>query len=74
MQESTIRKFITLGGREFDQIEEYIIKQVLPVNKSHQDFFENNFDIPSRVIVCERDDMDFLRRDHLQKLISLTEN
>lgn len=74
VQESSIRKFIKLGGRDFDQMEEYITKQVLPVNKSHQDFFENNPSIPSKVIVLERDNMDFLRRDDLQNLIFLIDN
>ena len=74
VQELSIRKFIKLGGRDFDQMEEYITKQVLPVNKSHQDFFENNVNIPSKVIVLERDGLDFLKRDDLKKLISLIEN
>lgn len=74
VRESSIRKFIKLGGRDFDQMEEYITKQVLPVNRSHQKFFENNTDIPSKVIVLERDDMDFLKQDDLKKLILLIEN
>jgi deoxyadenosine/deoxycytidine kinase len=71
VKESSIRNFIKMGGRKFDQSEKYIQEQILPVNKKHVEFFENNTIIPSKVIVVERDDMDFLDTKDLTKLIDM---
>lgn len=71
VEEAHIRKFIKMGGREFDQSEQYIQEQILLVNKKHVDFFEGNTDIPSKVIIIERGKMDFQNVEDLANVVEM---
>jgi len=73
VNEETIRKFVTLGGRQFDKSDEYIINQALPVNKLHHEFFAKNKNIQGKIITVQRDEMDFARKEDFDKLINLIE-
>jgi len=66
--ETSIRKFITLGGRDFDNSEEFIQKQALPVNQMHIDFFEN--ENAKNILTIDRDALDFERREDFNALIA----
>ncbi|EKE10703.1 MAG: hypothetical protein ACD_15C00212G0024 [uncultured bacterium] len=67
--EKSIRKFIKLGGRKFDNSEDYIINQALPVNKLYHDFLEKNQHLFNKVITIQRDSMDFSRAGDFQDIV-----
>lgn len=71
--ESGIKKFIELGGRQFDKAEDFIVNQALPVNKLHQEFFINNKNLPGKIIVIQREELDFAKKEDFDKLIALIE-
>ena len=73
VSEKTIRKFIKLGGRKFDNSEEFIVKQALPISKLHENFFKKNRILADKVVIVERDSMDFEKKVDFQKIIRLIE-
>jgi deoxyadenosine/deoxycytidine kinase len=67
VSEHSIRSFIQKGGRAFDNSEEYIVTQALPVNKAHSDYFKKR--ITERVLTIERDELDFELATDFETLI-----
>ncbi len=67
VSEQSIRSFIQKGGRAFDNSEEYIITQALPVNEAHSDYFKKR--ITERVLTIERDELDFELATDFETLI-----
>ena len=68
LSEKGIREFIKRGGREFDQSEDFIQKQALPVHKLYDTFFSRE-DIKERVISVSRDELDFADEIDFQRLV-----
>jgi deoxyadenosine/deoxycytidine kinase len=66
ISEKSMRKFITLGSRSFDQSEDFILKQALPVNKIHSEFFVKHH--TANVATIERDALDFEKNEDFQLL------
>lgn len=58
ISEKNIRKFISLGGRDFDVSEEFIKHQVVPINKIHRELFGKKI-FSDRVIKINRNNLDF---------------
>ncbi|MCF7815589.1 MAG: deoxynucleoside kinase [Candidatus Pacebacteria bacterium] len=73
LEESGIRDFIKRGGRDFDQSEEFIQNQALPIHKLHTSFF-NRDEIKPKVLTIQRDQLDFLNESDFESLISKIEN
>lgn len=67
--ESGIRDFIKRGGREFDDSEEFIQNQALPIHKLHTEFFNREEIKSKKVLIVERDNLDFSNGSDLQALI-----
>jgi deoxyadenosine/deoxycytidine kinase len=72
LQEEALRDFIKRGGRQFDQTEEFIQKQALPVHRLHEEFF-NREGIREKTIIIQRDDLDFEKENDLRKVIEKIE-
>lgn len=68
LSEKGIRDFIKRGSREFDQSEDFIQNQALPIHKLHDDFFGRE-DIQDRVISVPRDKLDFADEKDFQYLV-----
>ena len=68
LSENGIRNFIRRGGREFDQSDDFFENQALPIHTLHKKFFTQD-EMKGRVIVIERDDIDFSKEKDLQHLI-----
>ncbi|MDQ5957340.1 MAG: hypothetical protein QG614_315 [Patescibacteria group bacterium] len=68
LSEDGIRDFVKLGGREFDNNENFIKNQALPIHKLHNDFFTKE-DIQEKVIVVQRDNLDFYNEGDFKNLI-----
>lgn len=66
--EQGVRDFIKRGGRLFDQSEEYIQNQALPIHKIHDDFF-NRVEVKKKVIKIPRDGMDFSNEKDFKNLL-----
>lgn len=58
ISEKNIRKFISLGGREFDNSENFIKQQVIPINRMHKELFSKKA-FATRVIKIDRNNLDF---------------
>ncbi len=69
LSESGMRELIKRGGRSFDQSEDFIVNQALPVNKMHDIFFAQSKHAKN-LIVIERDNIDFTRPEHLELVTS----
>ncbi len=67
--EKSIRKFIKLGGRKFDDSEDYVVNQALPVNELYNDFFKKHKKLLNKTIIVQRDLMDFSKPEDLEKII-----
>jgi len=72
LSEEGVRDFIKRGGRQFDQTEEFIQKQALPVHKLHEDFFNRN-EMQRNVLIIQRDELDFEKQEDLHSLIEKIE-
>ncbi len=72
VNEASIRKFIAIGGRDFDNSEEFIKNQALPVNQMHIDFFEK--ENAKNILAIERDSLDFEKEEDLKSIITKIEN
>jgi len=72
LSDEGVRDFIKRGGREFDQTEDFIQKQALPVHRLHEDFF-NREGTKKNVIIVQRDELDFEKQEDLQVLIEKIE-
>lgn len=59
ISEKKMREFLRLGAREFDQSEEFIKNQALPVAKMWEDFCKNETALKGRVLAIDRSEMDF---------------
>lgn len=68
LSEKGIRTFIKQGGREFDQNEDFIQNQALPIHALHNEFFGRE-DIQARIISVPRDDLDFANERDFQYLV-----
>lgn len=68
LSEDGIRDFVKRGGRKFDNNEDFIRNQALPIHKLHNDFFSRE-DIKGRVILLQRDDLDFSRESDFNDLL-----
>ena len=68
LSEQKIRDFIKRGGREFDQSEDFIQNQALPIHKLHNEFFSQE-GVRERVISVPRDGLDFADEKDFQHLI-----
>jgi thymidylate kinase len=73
ISEKGIRKFVEIGGRSFDTSENFIKNQAVPINTLHQEYFEKNSNFPGKVLIINRDLMDFAKKDDFQKLVALIE-
>ncbi len=73
LSENGIREFVKRGGREFDNSEEFIQNQALPVHKLHFDFFSNE-EMKDNVLIIQRDDIDFEKEEDFNDLIETIEN
>jgi deoxyadenosine/deoxycytidine kinase len=67
--EQGIRNFVALGGRSFDQSEEVMIKQLLPLNDMFEKFFANP-PAEMKLLTIDRADKDFDRENDFSKLVS----
>lgn len=67
ISEEGIRKFVALGDRSFDQSEDFILKQALPVNQMHSEFFAGQH--AKNILTVERDNLDFNKDDDFQSLV-----
>lgn len=67
-----MRKFIALGGRSFDQSEDFIKNQALPVNVLHQKFF-SKFKHRGEILTIDRGSLDFAKRRDFKKLVQMLE-
>ena len=67
--EQGIRNFVTLGGRSYDQSEEVLIEQLLPINDMHEKFFANP---PTglHVLTIDRTHKDFDREEDFAEVLS----
>lgn len=72
-EEKTIRKFIKLGGRKFDDSEKFIIEQALPIQELHQNFLERYSNPAGKLIVVHRDLLDFEKPSDFQDIINRIE-
>lgn len=68
LSEQGIRDFIKRGGREFDQSEDFIKNQALPIHKLHDVFFSRE-DIKGKVISVPRDGLDFADEKDFKTLL-----
>lgn len=68
LSEQGIRDFIKRGAREFDQSEDFIQNQALPIHKLHDVFFSRE-DIKERVISVPRDKLDFADEKDFKGLV-----
>ena len=73
LSEDGIRDFIKRGGREFDNSEDFILNQALPIHKLHTEFFNREEIKNKKVLVIERDNLDFSKDDDFQFLIEKIE-
>lgn len=73
LSEEGIRDFIKRGGREFDNSEEFIKDQALPIHKLHVDFFSRDEIKSKNVLIIERDNLDFSEDDDFKFLIEKIE-
>ncbi|MFZ2253364.1 MAG: hypothetical protein WAW13_04345 [Minisyncoccia bacterium] len=73
LSENGIRDFIKRGGREFDNSEEFIKDQALPIHKLHVDFFSRDEIKSKNVLIIERDNLDFSKEDDFKFLIEKIE-
>lgn len=71
--EEGIRRFIERGGRSFDQSDDFIIKQVMPVNQMHSEFFEKQ-NTGMKVLTIDRTSLDFDSKADFQRLIIQVES
>lgn len=58
ISEKNIRKFVSLGGRDFDNSEDFIQQQVIPINRMHRELFGKKL-FADRVIKIDRNNLDF---------------
>lgn len=68
LSEDGIRKFVKQGGREFDNNEEFIVNQALPVHRLHMEFF-NREEIKDKVLIIQRDELDFDNEEDFSSLL-----
>ncbi len=68
LSEKRVRDFIKRGGRGFDNSEDFIQNQALPIHKLHNEFFTRK-DIREKVIIIQRDQLDFANEGDLKNLI-----
>jgi len=68
IDEKGIRNFIKKGARTFDQSEDFIKNQALPVNEMHNNFFSKKENLENLFIV-NRGDLDFSKLEDLSMLI-----
>lgn len=73
LSEDGIRDFVKRGGREFDNNEDFIQNQALPVHKLHNDFFIRE-DMKEKVVIIQRDDLDFSNENDFKVLIEKINN
>ena len=59
ISEYKMREFLRLGAREFDQSEEFIKNQALPVAKMWEDFCKNEIALKDSVLTIDRSNIDF---------------
>jgi len=57
--ENKIREFLKKGGRDFDQSEEFIKNQVLPVTKMWEDFLNSRSSTKDKILFIDRSAIDF---------------
>jgi deoxyadenosine/deoxycytidine kinase len=58
VSEKNIRKFIELGGRDFDNSEDFIKQQVIPISDMHRELF-NKKSFANKVVKINRSNLDF---------------
>lgn len=68
ISENGMRKFIQAGGRTFDQSEDFIIKQAVPVNQRHENFFAKE-QRGNQVLTINRDGLDFEKEEDFATLV-----
>lgn len=73
LSEKTIREFIRRGNRTFDQSEDFIKNQALPVHKLYTDFFSQK-EIKKHVLTISRDHLDFTKEKDFSALIERIES
>lgn len=73
LSEDGIRDFVKRGGREFDNNEDFIQTQALPVHKLHTDFFSMET-VKDKVITIQRDNVDFEKGEDFNDLINFIES
>lgn len=67
--EERTRKFIELGGRNFDSSEDVYNEQILPLQKKYEEILA--IAPPSiKIVVVDRSNLDFEKEEHLEDLIS----
>lgn len=69
LSEEGIRDFIKRGGREFDNSEEFITKQALPIHKLHTEFFSRDEVKNKKVLTIQRDNLDFSTESDFHALL-----
>jgi len=68
-----IREFSKLGGREFEDNDDYLEKQ-LAIHKQHDSYFESIKNIYPNIVLLNRERLDFLNnQEHFNKVLSLLE-
>ena len=73
LSEEGIRDFIKRGGRAFNQSEDFIQRQALPIHRLHEEFFHRE-GIRERVIALSRDSIDFSDKKDFQDLLEKIDN
>lgn len=71
ISEEGIRKFVKLGGRSFDQSEDVIVKQILPVKEMNDKFFAK--EEGKHILAIDRDNLDFEKREDLEAVVAKIE-
>ena len=68
-----IRKFLQMGGREFEKSDGYLEK-LMKVHYIHDSFFEDLKNKKDDIFILNRDGLDFIKnKDDIQKVIQLLE-
>jgi deoxyadenosine/deoxycytidine kinase len=63
------RKFLQMGGRDFDSSENYLESYIIPGQHSHNKMFSQE-SYKGKLIVLDRSNLDFEKKEDLQNLLS----
>jgi deoxyadenosine/deoxycytidine kinase len=68
-----IRRFLQMGGREFEKTDGYLEKQ-MKIHHIHNSFFEDLKNKKDNIFILNRDNLDFIKnKDDIKKVIQLLE-